>query len=98
MAERTNTESSREADERSALLGDQHSQHEDGEQTPLLDTSAEEGRSKSWYAWRIFWAILLAVIIGVFIKGWIDSDETDVISYLTPLSPRFIPLTLSRLV
>jgi uncharacterized membrane protein YraQ (UPF0718 family) len=27
----------------------------------------------SWYLWRIFWAVVGALVLGVFIKGWVDA-------------------------
>lgn len=54
---------------------------EDEEEEEVHSEPAEETpkkRSKSWYAWRIFWAIIAALIIAVFVKGWIDADDTEV--------------------
>lgn len=66
------------------------------EQTPLLASQAEEGRSeheeaalleppqseskrtKSWWFWRILWAVLAALLLAVFIKGWVDAKDVDV--------------------
>ena len=60
------------------------------EQTPLLidqntieeanQDEIEAGRnSTSWYAWRILWAIVVALVLAVFIKGWIDAGaDVDV--------------------
>ncbi|QRW10123.1 mitochondrial carrier protein [Ceratobasidium sp. AG-Ba] len=53
------------------------------ERTPLLqrdDATAPPGaeqkpRTWGWYAWRAFWAVLAAVVLGIFIKGWIDADD-----------------------
>ena len=60
------------------------------EQTPLLNDhqSIEEPRhdeirldkkKTSWYVWRVMWAILVALVLAVFIKGWIDAGaDVDV--------------------
>ncbi|EPE10534.1 mitochondrial carrier protein [Ophiostoma piceae UAMH 11346] len=41
------------------------------------DTSKQgavsESKTKSWYAWRAFWALLGASVLVVFIKGWVDA-------------------------
>ena len=73
MSSRADPEAHVRSDEQTPLLADQHpdTEHPETEPTP-------EKRPKSWYAWRIFWAVLAIVILAVFIKGWIDSDETEV--------------------
>ena len=73
MSSRVDPETHVRTDEQTPLLADQHAvtEHAETEPTP-------EKRPKSWYARRIFWAILAIVILAVFIKGWIDSDETEV--------------------
>lgn len=56
------------------------------EQAALLDPSPDHHepaepaakRTKSWWAWRIFWTIAAALVLAVFIKGWIDAGDTDV--------------------
>lgn len=73
MSSRNDPEAHVRSDEQTPLLADQHpgTGHPEAEPTP-------ETRPKSWYAWRIFWAVLAIVVLTVFIKGWIDSDETEV--------------------
>ncbi|CAE6436261.1 unnamed protein product [Rhizoctonia solani] len=61
--------------ERTPLLQTEQTANEH-EQAALLEPQPEP-RTKSWYAWRVFWGILAAVILGVFIKGWIDADDVD---------------------
>ncbi|KAF4459080.1 hypothetical protein FALBO_14174 [Fusarium albosuccineum] len=80
MSNNNDPESSQRSTEQTPLLGDQPPHAEDGRSEPELEPESEptpEKRSHSWYAWRIFWAILAAIVIGVFIKGWIDADETE---------------------
>lgn len=59
------------------------------ENTPLLvgdqsgqahpDQQENEKRSARWYLWRIFWVIAAALVLAVFVKGWIDADgDVDV--------------------
>ncbi|KAG8733069.1 hypothetical protein FRC11_008904 [Ceratobasidium sp. 423] len=62
-------------DERAPLLQGEHTANEH-EQAALLEPPPEP-RTKSWYAWRIFWAVFAAVVLGVFIKGWIDADDLE---------------------
>lgn len=68
--------------------GDVENQTSVNEQTPLLDShqsdqqldrNEDERRHVSFYVWRVFWAIAAALVVGIFVKGWIDgSDYTDV--------------------
>jgi hypothetical protein len=67
--------------------GDAENQTSVNEQTPLLDGQADqpldrnkdEHRHASFYVWRVFGAIAAALVIGIFVKGWIDgSDYVDV--------------------
>lgn len=32
------------------------------------------------YAWYAFWVFVGAVVLALFIKGWIDADDVDVSS------------------
>ena len=72
---------------------DPESQVESNEQTPLLNDRASEHRVEeesavaqdepsgwNWtkYAWRMFWAVVAAFLLAVFIKGWIDAGDVDV--------------------
>lgn len=58
------------------------------EETPLLDGGAEltneeqeedpkkpEPPRASWWLWRLLWFIVAALILAVFIKGWIDAGS-----------------------
>lgn len=55
------------------------------ENTPLLvgeqsarqshpDQQENEKKAAGWYLWRIFWVVAAALVLAVFIKGWIDAD------------------------
>ncbi|TVY83878.1 hypothetical protein LSUE1_G001800 [Lachnellula suecica] len=57
-----------EHDEQTPLLGDDQPDHQPDEDVP-----ESKPRKASWYIWRLFWVIFVALILGVFIKGWIDS-------------------------
>jgi hypothetical protein len=77
---------------------------ESNEQTPLLDDhqsdqgpdedpdqKGPEKKLASWYIWRTFWAIVGALILAVFIKGWVDAGgDVDVGSTTCKLSARLI--------
>lgn len=58
--------------------------HDDGrdehEQDALLEPEpqSESKRTRSWWFWRILWAVLGALVLAVFIKGWIDAKDVDV--------------------
>lgn len=49
------------------LAGEQsvqpHPEHQEDEKTPAR-----------WFLWRVFWVIAAALVLAVFIKGWIDAD------------------------
>lgn len=82
MSERNESESFREPSEHSPLLRPEQPQPEHSESaSPSSDEASQQRRSKGWYAWRIFWLLVLAVVIAVFVKGWIDADETDVLNF-----------------
>lgn len=80
MSPRDDPESLHEPTEQTALLRDDRAQAEDDQSVRSeAEATPQETRSRSWYAWRIFWAVLAIVVIAVFVKGWIDSDETEVV-------------------
>lgn len=79
MAAQIDPESLQRSTEQTPLLAEQPSDSARDE----ADNEAEpeptpERRPKSWYAWRIFWALLAIAILAVFIKGWVDSDSKEV--------------------
>ncbi|RGP73951.1 carrier protein [Fusarium sporotrichioides] len=76
MTSHSDPETNLRSDEQTPLLTDQHVEIEQADTEPEI-TPTPEKRPKSWYAWRIVWAILAIVVLSVFIKGWIDSDETE---------------------
>jgi hypothetical protein len=58
------------------------------EETPLLtggdeltneeqeeDPKDPEPNRASWWIWRVFWFIVAALVLAVFIKGWIDAGS-----------------------
>lgn len=80
MSSRSDPEAPARNDEQTPLLRDQHIETEQAGNTEseIVPAPTPEKRTRSWYAWRIFWTILVIVVLAVFIKGWIDSDETEV--------------------
>ncbi|KAL2881075.1 hypothetical protein SGCOL_003734 [Colletotrichum sp. CLE4] len=53
---------------------------QDPEQVPLItgqDGEEKKERTTSWWLWRAFWAVLAIFVIAVFIKGWIDAEDTN---------------------
>ena len=63
--------------EHTPLLDGQEPPGDEHEQAALLEPPAWK-RTKGWWFWRIFWTIVAALILAVFIKGWIDADDTHV--------------------
>ncbi|ORY68261.1 mitochondrial carrier domain-containing protein [Pseudomassariella vexata] len=83
-------ENQQRADEQTPLLKDtaqsgpeqqtpQPENHGSGEaeheQAALLEPPPE--RTRSWYFWRVLWFVVAAVILAVFIKGWVDADDVE---------------------
>lgn len=62
---------SNEPTEQTALLGDHQSGH--GSEPASEDEPKPERRPLSWYIWRLFWLLIAAFILAVFIKGWVDA-------------------------
>lgn len=49
------------------------------EEAALLEPPQSEARrTKSWWFWRILWAVLAALLLALFIKGWVDAKDVDV--------------------
>ncbi|KAK7432983.1 hypothetical protein QQZ08_000454 [Neonectria magnoliae] len=73
-------ESPQRTTEHTPLLGDQLPPQSEDAQSDAQSEASEstpEKRTRSWYVWRVFWAVLGAIVLGVFVKGWIDADETE---------------------
>ena len=65
------------ADEQTPLLNDRHSGDVDDDQRPVDEEEDvhEKKKKPSWYLWRIFWAIIVILMLAIFIKGWIDAGS-----------------------
>lgn len=75
------------------------------EETPLLVNSVEDGdeiqegvkdsepRPASWYIWRALWTLLAALVLAIFIKGWIDAGSDVNVSPISQPSDRKAELT-----
>ncbi len=67
------------------------------EGTPLLVNINESGEEQvneeeeepkqvttaSWYIWRMFWFIVTALVLALFIKGWIDAGSDVNVGFAT---------------
>jgi len=85
----TNVESSEET----PLLRDPELSQDADEETDQETDQKHEQKRASWYLWRIFWVILAALILTIFIKGWIDAGgDVDVRS----INPQWLSLTNFR--
>lgn len=82
MAFRPDVEANTKPDERAPLLANESSRRDvetqsvNDEAEP--DKPAAVARNWQWYAWRGFWAVLAILVVAVFIKGWVDSEDVDV--------------------
>lgn len=82
---RSPTRPARDADtEETPLLAAAHDEGRDEhEQAELLEPPQNESkRTRSWWFWRILWTVLAALVLAVFIKGWIDAKDVDVSTHL----------------
>ncbi|KAK7957971.1 mitochondrial carrier domain-containing protein, partial [Apiospora saccharicola] len=53
---------------------------EQHEAAALLEPQPQESpkqRTKAWWFWRILWTVLAALVLAVFIKGWVDAKDVD---------------------
>jgi hypothetical protein len=67
MALDGDTENQAIINEETALLDDHQSDQQ-------LDQNENKHRLASFYIWRVLWAIIAALVLGIFIKGWIDGS------------------------
>lgn len=85
MAREDDVETQSRHDENTPLLAGEQSEQ------PRLEPQENDKKPTSWYLWRIFWAILAALVLAVFIKGWVDADGDVNVSitdaYLVATSP-----------
>ncbi|KAK7926789.1 mitochondrial carrier domain-containing protein [Apiospora marii] len=66
-----------ESDTRSNEPNEGDEQHE---AAALLEPRPQESprqRTKSWWFWRVLWTVLGALVLAVFIKGWVDAKDVD---------------------
>lgn len=62
--------------EETPLLVDRQSEQND---LDIPDEQHLQVKKLSWYLWRLFWGLIAALILGIFIKGWIDAGgDVDV--------------------
>lgn len=69
--------------EETPLLADHRveSAERDSDQNELgtPDDKKSEPKTRSWYLWRLFWVLVAALVLGVFIQGWINAGgDVDV--------------------
>ncbi|KAF7563118.1 hypothetical protein G7046_g1002 [Stylonectria norvegica] len=70
--------SERNTEQTPLLVGQPQIENEDAQDAQSESSEPTlEKRPKSWYAWRIFWTLFAAIVIAVFVKGWIDADDTE---------------------
>lgn len=83
MTSRHDVEEGTKPDERAPLLPNESSRRHHAE-AQSIDNEAEPdqpaavARSWQWYAWRTFWTVFAILVLAVFIKGWVDSEDVDV--------------------
>lgn len=60
-----------------------------------VDEEPKQTSNASWYLWRIFWFIIAALLLALFIKGWIDAGG-DVDVGVLPNFTCFIQLIMTK--
>ena len=48
------------------------------EEEELAPKPQSEASKRREYGWRGFWIVVAILVIALFIKGWIESDDVDV--------------------
>jgi uncharacterized membrane protein YraQ (UPF0718 family) len=93
MAAGSDAENQTNIDEQTPLLDDHQSDQQPDQ--PVENSKGGSEKNASWYIWRIFWAIVAALVLAVFIKGWIDAGgDVDVGDQLMSRHYRTSSLTL----
>ncbi len=69
--------SPRRVDEETPLLVATDSQSEHAHADADADKKDDEPEPKQlgWWLWRGFWTLVALLIVGVFVKGWIDAGS-----------------------
>lgn len=88
----TNTASN----EQTPLLEDHQSNHhsDQPEEQNGSEQNGDEQNQTRWYIWRIFWAIAAALVLVVYIKGWIDAGGDIDVSTTASYRYRLLPANL----
>ncbi|KUJ08750.1 mitochondrial carrier [Mollisia scopiformis] len=78
MAVEGDAENQTNVNEETPLLPEQQQQQQQQQQLDQQSNEEDDEEPKrtsqtSWYLWRIFWFIVAALVLAVFIKGWIDA-------------------------
>lgn len=80
MASRNDIEHNSTLGEREPLLAPPRDTGAAG--VPPEDDTAPEPQSEASkrrsYGWRGFWIVVAILLVAVFVKGWIESDDADV--------------------
>lgn len=85
MAVNDDEENRPDVNEETALLQDHQSDHQSGqepeEQVDEEGVEPKQPRKASWYIWRLLWVMFGALVLAVFIKGWIDAGSDVNVSF-----------------
>jgi len=68
-------------DEEAPLLQERQLSDDDEQSPTRKDTTP---KTRSWYLWRIFWALLAVSVLAVFVKGWVDAGGDVEVSTVIP--------------
>jgi hypothetical protein len=77
LLRREDDDEDEQASEATLLADGQRSPGSQHEEAALLEPPRQP-RTKSWYIWRLFWFVVVALVLAFFIKGWIEADDVDV--------------------
>ncbi|KAJ4361484.1 hypothetical protein N0V95_001821 [Ascochyta clinopodiicola] len=88
MVARRDLENGSTSDERAPLLAPSRSENVGAAPTEEEELAAKpqsEASKRREYGWRGFWIVVAILIVALFVKGWIESDDVDSNGYLAGL-------------
>lgn len=79
----TENQTANARNEETPLLADRRTEsiEQDSDQNELgtPEDKESEPKTRSRYLWRVFWVLVVALVLGVFIQGWINAGgDVDV--------------------
>lgn len=80
MAQHGDVENQSTVNEQTPLI-ENHEPGHDEDQNDDVREEEQKPRLATWYIWRTFWFLIAALILALFIKGWIDAGSDVNVSF-----------------